>query len=316
MHLLPWLVLFGHFAILLIIDFFVLHKKNTVSSTRKAVGETIFFISNALLFSLFVYWVYHTGQVDNINNLTATDSVIKYLTGYIIELSLSVDNLFVIAIILASYKIPREHQHKLLFLGIMGAIVFRAILIGFGLLLIHKIHGITIVFGLFLLYTAFKMLKKDEEHEIDREHSIARFFKISNKLDEGKFRTRVDGKLVFTAMFGALLSIEFTDLLFALDSIPAIFAVTTDPFLVFSSNIFAILGLRSLYFFLANMLEKFSYLKYSIFSILIFVSMKLITATWLDIPEWFSLMYIASSLLLGVVISINKIQEEDTRLKT
>lgn len=306
-NILPWIVLLTHIIILLFIDFFVFHKKGKPSNSKKAIFETIFFIANALLFSGVIFWFYDNGIVNNINNLSPTNSVIKYLTGYIIELSLSVDNLFVIAIIFSGYKIPNQYQHKLLFLGIIGAIVFRAILIGVGLILIHTIHNITIFFGLFLLYTAFNMLKKEEQNDdFEEEKGIAKFFNISNKLDNGNFRTVINGKKVWTALFGALLTIEFTDLLFALDSIPAIFAVTTDPFIVFSSNIFAIMGLRSLYFFLANMLEKFKYIKYSVFSILIFVSLKLITTNWLEIPEWFSLMFIGVSLAIGIWISIIK----------
>lgn len=311
---LPWIILLIHVAILLFIDFFVLHKKDKVTNSKKTIFETIFFIANALLFSGVVYWLYDNEMVNNINNLTPTSSVIKYLTGYIIELSLSVDNLFVIAIIFSGYKIPNQYQHKLLFLGIIGAIVFRAILIGVGLILIHKIHNITIFFGLFLLYTAFNMLKKEEQNnDFEENKGFAKYFNISNKLDNGHFRTEVNGKKVFTALFGALITIEFTDLLFALDSIPAIFAVTTDPFIVFSSNIFAIMGLRSLYFFLANMLEKFKYLKYSVFSILIFVSLKLITANWIDIQEWFSLVFIGISLAIGIWISIVKAKNGETK---
>lgn len=305
---LPWIILIVYIALLLGIDFFVLHKKNQQTDTKRAIFETIFFVTNALLFSVLIYFFYKNEYVANINNLSPSESVIKYLTGYIIELSLSVDNLFVIAIIFSGYKIPNQYQHKLLFLGILGAIIFRAIMIGIGLILVHKIHGITIIFGLFLLYTAFKMLKKEEMAEIEEPKGISKYFNITNKFDNGHFRTEINGKKVFTAMFGALITIEFTDVLFALDSIPAIFAVTTDPFIVFSSNIFAIMGLRSLYFFLASMLEKFMYLKYSVFSILIFVSVKLITANWVDIPEWFSLFFIGISLAIGIWISILKME--------
>ena len=305
---LPWIILIGHVGLLLFLDFFVLNKKNSKPSSKRAIRETLFFVVNALLFSGVIYWLYKKQMVANVTDLSPSDSVIKYLTGYIIELSLSVDNLFVIALIFAGFKIPHKYRHKLLFLGILGALILRAILIGAGLILINKIHSITIVFGLFLLYTAFKMLKNDEQKEDYQDSKgIARFFRISNKLDNGKFRTEINGKKVFTALFGALITIEFTDLLFALDSIPAIFAVTTDPFIVFSSNIFAIMGLRSLYFFLANMLEKFKYLKYSVFSILIFVALKLITANWIEFPEWFSLLFIAVSLAVGIWISIVKI---------
>lgn len=311
-HLTPWIILIIYVLILLFIDFFILHKKNKVTSVKKAIFETIFFISNALIFSGILYWCYSQSLVENINNLTPNQALVKYLTGYIIELSLSVDNLFVIAIIFTSFKIPSQYQHKLLFLGILGAIIFRAILISVGLVLIHKIHGMSIIFGLLLLFSALKMLKKEAEHKDAKEpKSIMKYFRFSNELDGGKFITKINGKRVFTALFGALLTIEFTDLLFALDSIPAIFAVTTDPFIVYSSNIFAIMGLRSLYFFLSNMLEKFKYLKYSVFSILLFVSIKLMTANFVDIPEWFSLLFIGISLAIGIYISVINIKKAE-----
>lgn len=311
-HSTPWIILVVYVLLLLCIDFFVLHKKDKTPTVKKAIFETVFFVCNALLFSGILYWCYSHALVDNPNNLTATNALIKYLTGYVIELSLSVDNLFVIAIIFTSFKVPSQYQHKLLFLGILGAIIFRAILISIGLVLIHKIHGMNIVFGLFLLFTALKMLKKEaEHHEHDEPKGIMKYFRFSKVIDGGKFVTMVNGKRVFTALFGALLTIEFTDLLFALDSIPAIFAVTTDPFIVYSSNIFAIMGLRSLYFFLANMLEKFIYLKYSVFAILVFVSLKLMTASWVDIPEWFSLLFIGLSLGIGVYISVLMVNKKD-----
>lgn len=307
----PWIILISYVMILLLIDFFILHKKNRVTTVKRAIFETIFFIINALIFTGLIYYFYDNALVENVNNLKPTQAVVKYLTGYIIELSLSVDNLFVIAIIFTSFKIPKQYQHKLLFLGILGAIIFRAILISVGIILINKIHGMSIVFGLFLLFTALKMLKKEAEHkEIEEPKGLKKLFRFSKELHEGKFITKVNGKRVFTALFGALITIEFTDLLFALDSIPAIFAVTTDPFIVYSSNIFAIMGLRSLYFFLSNMLEKFMYLKYSVFSILVFVSLKLMTANWIDIPEWFSLLFIGISLAIGIYISTMKIKTE------
>lgn len=307
----PWIILISYVIILLLIDFFILHKKNRVTSVKRAIFETIFFVTNALLFTGLVYYFYDNSLVDNINNLKPTQAVVKYLTGYLIELSLSVDNLFVIAIIFASFKIPVQYQHRLLFLGIIGAIIFRAILISVGIILINKIHGMGIVFGLFLLFTALKMLKKEAENkEVEEPKGLMKLFRFSKELHGGKYITKVNGKRVFTALFGALITIEFTDLLFALDSIPAIFAVTTDPFIVYSSNIFAIMGLRSLYFFLSNMLEKFIYLKYSVFSILVFVSLKLITANWIDIPEWFSLLFIGISLAMGIYISTLKTKTE------
>lgn len=309
-NIVPWTILIVYFLILLSIDFLVLHKKEKKSSNKRIIWETIFFVINAMLFSVYIYYAYENNWVDNLNKLSGIQSVVKYLTGYIIELSLSVDNLFVIAIIFESFKIPSQYQHKLLFLGIIGAIVFRAILIIIGLVLIHKIHSITIVFGLFLLFTAFKMLKKEDNPDLEDSSFLTRFFGISNKLDNGYFRTEVNGKKVFTALFGALITIEFTDLLFALDSIPAVFAITTDPYLVLSSNIFALLGLRSLYFLLANMLEKFVYLKYSVFSILLFVGIKLICTQWVEIPEAFSLLFIGLALGMGIWLSIIKSNQE------
>lgn len=307
----PWIILISYVLVLLLIDFFILHKKNRDTSVKRAIFETIFFITNALIFSGFIYWFYNISLVDNVNNLEPAQAVVKYLTGYIIELSLSVDNLFVIAIIFTSFKIPRQYQHNLLFLGILGAIVFRAILISVGLILINKIHGMNIIFGLFLLFTALKMLKKEAEHkEVKEPKGIIKLFRFSNELHDGKYITKVNGKTVFTALFGALITIELTDLLFALDSIPAIFAVTTDPFIVFSSNIFAVMGLRSLYFFLSNMLEKFVYLKYSVFAILLFVSLKLMTASLIEIPEWFSLLFIGISLAIGIYISTINIKSK------
>lgn len=307
----PWIILISYVLVLLLIDFFILHKKNRDTSVKRAIFETIFFITNALIFSGFIYWFYNISLVDNVNNLEPAQAVVKYLTGYIIELSLSVDNLFVIAIIFTSFKIPRQYQHNLLFLGILGAIVFRAILISFGLILINRVHGMNIVFGLFLLFTALKMLKKEAEHkEVKEPKGIIKLFRFSNELHDGKYITKVNGKTVFTALFGALITIELTDLLFALDSIPAIFAVTTDPFIVFSSNIFAVMGLRSLYFFLSNMLEKFVYLKYSVFAILLFVSLKLMTASLIEIPEWFSLLFIGISLAIGIYISTINIKSK------
>lgn len=303
-----WIILIAHISILLGIDFFVLYGKNKKTSHKKALFETIFFVANALIFSAIIYWLYKYQYVANVNNLSPTKSVITFITGYLVELSLSVDNLFVIAIIFTGYKIPIQYQHRLLFLGILGAILFRAILIGLGLVLMLKIQSISILFGLFLLYTAFRMLKKGEVHEVIEGTGISRFFKISNKIDGSKLTTHINGKRVFTALFGALITIELTDIIFALDSIPAILAITKDPFLVYSSNIFAVMGLRSMYFFLSSMLAKFQYLKYSVFAILIFVSVKLITDNWVEIPEWFSLLFIGISLGVGVWISVIKLK--------
>lgn len=306
----PWFILIGYVLLLLFLDFFVLNKKGKEISVKKALYETLFFVVNALLFTGVVYWTYSLDLLENTRQISPNNAVIKYLTGYIIELSLSVDNLFVIAVIFTSFKIPMKNQHQLLFLGILGALIFRGVLIAFGLALLDQFEYMTVIFGLFLLFTALKMLKKDVEHEEVQEPSrLMKYFRLSKQLDGDKYITKINGKMMFTGLTGALITIEFTDLLFALDSIPAIFAVTRDPFIVYSSNIFAIMGLRSLYFFLANMLEKFVYLKYSVFSILIFVSIKLMTAQFAEIPEWFSLTFIILSLAIGVYASMINVNQ-------
>lgn len=304
---LPWIILVSYILVLLLVDFFVLHKKNEIISVKKASYETLFFVGNALAFGGLIYWFYSAGLVDNPYNYSPTKAVSTYLTGYLVELSLSVDNLFVIAVIFTSFKVPAQLQHRLLFLGILGAIIFRALLIGLGITLINKIPGMHIIFGLILLFTAFKMIKKDKEPVKNEEpKGLAKIFKFSKIIDGDKFVTRVDGKRVFTALFGALVTIEFTDLLFALDSIPAILAITKDPYIVYGSNIFAIMGLRSLYFFLANMLERFKYLEYSVFVILLFVAAKLMIGHYYPFPEWLSLPVIFVALGIGIIYSIYK----------
>ena len=310
MYTIGWFLLLGYVFSLLFFDFFVLNKKIKSHSNFRALKETIFFILNSLFFGIIIYFLYDKKYVENALFLMPKQAFFKYFIGYLVELSLSVDNLFVIALVFIRYKIPKVFQHKLLFLGILGAIIFRAILIFFGIALLNKIHQFTIVFGVFLLYTALKMLffskekQNEKENEKINKKGIIHYFKLSDNITEGQFIVKEKGKRVFTTLFGALLVIEFTDLLFALDSVPAILAITTDPFLVFSSNIFAVMGLRSLYFLLGNMLERFLYLKYSIIAILIFISFKLIFSQFIKIPEWILMSYITLALALGIIISI------------
>lgn len=302
-----WLFLILFVLLLLFIDLFFLHKKGEIINNKRAAIETIFWVSIASAFTLIIYYGFLYNWVSNPTKLTADTAVIKYITGYLIELSLSIDNLFVIAMIFSSFKIPMKFQHRALFWGILGALVLRGITITLGVTLINKISWITYLFGLFLLYTAFKMLAKEDDNKPSVFFIyLNKFFKISSNLNQDRFWTIENGAKMATPLFGALVLIELTDLVFALDSIPAILAITSDPLLVFSSNIFAVLGLRSMYFFLANMLEKFIYLKYSVFAILIFVSIKLMVMHFFEFPEWFSLVFIFISLLLGVLISLKR----------
>ena len=239
----------------------------------------------------------------------------KFITGYLIELSLSVDNIFVIAIIFSSFRIPQKYQHRVLFWGIIGAIVFRGLMIYFGVLLIHKFSWTTYIFGAFLIFTAVKMLfsKDDDKFEPKKSfvyRTLRKIIPVTTHIDGEHFFVKRKHITAATPLFVALVVIEVMDVIFAVDSVPAILAITTDPFLVFSSNIFAILGLRSMYFFLANMLEKFSYLEYSLIAILGFVGLKMLLHEYIEIPEWGSLSFIALSIILGVVFSLNKVQSE------
>jgi tellurite resistance protein TerC len=238
-------------------------------------------------------------------------ATLKFITGYLIELSLSIDNIFIIAVIFASFKIPQKYQHRVLFWGIIGAIAFRGLMIFFGVILINKFSWMTYIFGAFLLFTAVKMLLKGEEEEFNPKKSfvyrnLRKILPITTHIEGEHFFVKRKHITAATPLFVALIVIEVMDMLFALDSVPAILAITSDPFLVFSSNIFAILGLRSMYFFLANMLEKFSYLEYSLIAILTFVGIKMLLVHYYKFPEWVSLGFIALSLFVGIIISINK----------
>lgn len=308
--ILIWAGLIIFIVLLLIFDLFILHKNDNISH-KKTARETAFWILVALSQSLVIYFIYKNAWVDNPTHLTPKNAVMKYITGYLVELSLSVDNLFVIAMIFKSYKIPLKYQHKALFWGILGAIVFRGIMIAVGVVLFNKLSWIPYVFGVFLILTAFKMLY-DELKGGDEENMkeslgarlMQRYFKFSKNLDGNRFFTIENGKKLATPLFAALILIEFTDLMFAVDSIPAILAITQDALIVFCATIFATLGLRSMYFFLANMLEKFHYLKYSVFAILLYIGIKLILMHHYDIPEWLSLGVIIVSLAIGVIVSL------------
>lgn len=307
-----WIVFIISILFFLALDLGVFNKTPHIISSKEAGKWTGIFVSISLLFSGVIYWIYQNGFIDNPTNLSPNLAVIKYITGYLIELSLSVDNIFVIAVIFASFKIPQKYQHRVLFWGILGAIIFRGLMIYFGVLLINKFSWMTYIFGAFLLFTAAKMLFKGEE---DEDFSPKKSFIFRNMRKVIPTTTHLDGQKFFikrrnitfaTPLFVALIVIELMDVLFAMDSVPAILAITSDPFLVFSSNIFAILGLRSMYFFLANMLDKFSYLEYSLIAILTFVGIKMLIIHHFKFPEWVSLGFIALALFIGIIVSINK----------
>ena len=306
-----WILFFALVFVILALDLGVFNKTPHVISTKEASKWTAIWVSFSLLFSGVIYWLYGTNYIANPNGLSQTGAALKFVTGYLIELSLSVDNIFVIAIIFASFKIPQKFQHRVLFWGILGAIVFRGLMISFGVVLINKFSWTTYLFGAFLIFTAIKMLFTNEEDDFQPKDSfiyktIGKIIPITSEMNEERFFIKIDNKNFATPLFVTLIVIEVMDVLFAVDSVPAILAITSDPFLVFSSNIFAILGLRSMYFFLANMLEKFQYLEYSLIVILTFVGLKMLLHDFVEIPEWASLLVIAASLVVGIFVSLYK----------
>ncbi|WP_339653911.1 TerC family protein [uncultured Maribacter sp.] len=303
-----WIVFIVFVLIFLALDLGVFHKNDHVIKSKEAGIWTAIWVTVAFSFSGVIYWLFNSGMIDNPTGLTPNNAVLKYITGYLIELSLSVDNIFVIAVIFSSFKIPPLYQHRVLFWGILGAIVFRALMIFFGVALITKFEWIIYIFGIFLLYTAFNMLKGDDD-DFDPKKSfvfkmIKKIYPVTSKMNGHAFFVKRMGVNAATPLFVALIVIELTDILFALDSIPAILAITADPFIVFTSNILAILGLRSMYFLISRMLEKFRYINYSLVVILAFVGLKMLFSHYIELPEWVSLTVISVALASGVLASM------------
>jgi tellurite resistance protein TerC len=302
--------------VLLGIDLGVLNKNPHTVSTREAIRWTGLWVSLSLLFSIFIYFAYANNWLSvGSKPLTGREAVITYLTGYLVEQSLSIDNIFVIAIIFSYFRIPQANQHRVLFWGILGAILFRGIMIGIGSILMEHFTWIVYLFGIILLYAAYKMLKSGTHESIHPENNptikvVKRFFPVTAQFHGDHFFIREGKMWLATPLFIALMVVETTDIMFAFDSIPAIFAITTDPFIVFTSNIFAILGLRSLYFVLAAFIDKFEYLKYSLVAILAFVGFKMLASHHIHLPNWLSLGFIIFALAVGVTLSLWKKKEE------
>ena len=332
--------------LMLALDLGVFHRKAHVVSVKEALGWSAVWIALGLSFTAFVYFGYENHWLGLGNTVDAVDGTIndgksasvKYLTGYVVEKSLSVDNVFVIAMIFGFLAVPAIYQHRVLFWGILGALLMRGVMIGVGASLIARFHWILYVFGGFLILTALKMLViKTEETDPTQNFAVRlvkRFFPVTDRFHGEHFFVRagsrtsheppvpgaavetdraVDaarvGTLMLTPLALALVLVEVTDLIFAVDSIPAIFAITADPFLVFTSNVFAILGLRSLYFALAGMMDKFRYLKVSLAIVLAMVGTKMLAAGWLKatVGPNFNFYLLGAVLLVlggGVVASI------------
>jgi tellurite resistance protein TerC len=309
-----WIVWAGFFAIfigVLALDLGVLHRESKVMSVRQALGWTVVWIAVAMSFTGLVYGLYEhhwfgwalTPEAPN-----GGEAALQYVTGYLLEWSLSVDNIFVIAVIFTYMKIPTQFQYRVLFWGIVGAIVLRGVMIAMGAALIHNFDWMFYVFGGILLLSAARMLKSEED-QFDPGKSVLvrlarRVYPVTDKLDGEKFFTTVNGARAATPLFVTLLLVDFADVVFAVDSIPAIFAVTQDSFIVFTSNAFAILGLRSLYFAIAGMMMMFKYLKLSLIFILGFVGVKMMLHHHYQIAHTVSLAVIVGFLAIGVIASL------------
>ncbi len=272
-----WAVFFAVVLVALFVDIGIVNRSAHIPSRKETLGWSAVWIGLALLFNAFLYW--QVGAITGDWNLALTQAKL-FFTGYLIELSLSVDNLFVFLLIFTFFKVPKKFQHRVLFWGIIGALGMRMIMIFAGAELVERFHWIIYVFGAFLVYTGLKMFKPSDEAFDPHDSAIVkfatRFIRISKHYEGEKFFTRIDGVRTGTLLLLVLITVEFTDLIFAVDSIPAIFGITTDRFIVYTSNIFAILGLRTFFFLLADLANRFHYLKYGLAFVLTFIGVKML----------------------------------------
>ncbi len=282
--------------IMLALDLGIFNRKIHEVSVKEALIWSAVWIGMALLFNVFVY--FNLGK----------EKALEFLTGYLLEKSLSVDNIFVFVIVFSMFGIPAMYQHKILFWGIFGAIVMRIILIFSGIALITKFHWLVYVFGGFLVITGIKMVFGKEKKSDPSKNIVVRMFRklfpVKDEIEDGKFFVKENGRSQATRLFLTLIVIEVTDLVFAVDSIPAILAITNDAFIVYTSNLFAILGLRSLYFALAGIIHRFKYLKHGLSVVLVFVGIKMIVSEFYKIPVVISLLVIVTVLTVSIVMSL------------
>ena len=284
-------------VIFLALDLGVFHRTAHVVRYKEAIGWTLVWFTMAILFA------------GALVPMRGKDDAIKFLTGYLLELSLSMDNVFVIALIFGYFRVPNEYQHRVLFWGILGALIMRGVMIWAGAALVKQFHWTLYIFGAFLVYSGIKMMFVDDEGVHPEKNPFIKlakkFFPVSHHFDGQKFFTVEAGKRALTPLALVLVMVETTDLVFALDSIPAIFGITTDNFLVFTSNVFAILGLRSLYFVLAGAIEYFRYLKYGLSIVLVFIGVKMLVEYWhIKLSTMVSLGVVVGIILLSVAFSI------------
>lgn len=291
-------------VVMLLFDLFVVQRKAHVVSAREAIGWTGFWVALALIFNAGIFFT------------RGSDAAMKFLAGYIIEYSLSVDNLFVFLLIFSYFKVPPHHQHRVLFWGIVGAQIMRAIFILAGVALIQRFHWVIYIFGAFLVYTGFKLMKEEEKEVHPEKNPVVKlctkYLPMVPEYVEGKFFVKRNGKIYATLLFMVLLVVETTDVVFAVDSIPAVFGITLDPFIVYTSNMFAILGLRSLYFALAAAMRKFYYLTFALSVVLVFIGVKMLISDLFHVPVGLALGVVATILIGSVILSVVRPPKNDS----
>lgn len=290
-----WIIFNAFVLLMLALDLGVFHRKSHVVTLKEALSWTAVWILLALIFNGIIY--YWKGQ----------QQALEFFTGYLVEKALSVDNIFVFIMIFSYFHVPAQCQHKVLFWGIIGALIMRVIFIFAGVALIEKFHFTIYVFGAILIYTGFKMFNHNKVKIDPDKNPVIRFFRrfmpVTDTLHQDKFFVKIEGRNFATPLFLVLILIETTDLIFAVDSIPAILAITQDQFIVFTSNVFAILGLRSLYFALAGIVHRFWLLSYGLAIVLVFVGIKMMLIDFYKIPIQWSLIFIATVITMSVLLS-------------
>ena len=311
-----WIIFNVFILAMLALDLGVFHREKRVLHFREAIGWTLVWVSLAGLFAVLIYFFGHTmtGSYARPNS----ELTLEFLAGYLIEESLSVDNLFVFLLIFRFFAVPRRYQHKVLFWGVVGALVMRALFILVGIKLLNAFEWVIYIFGAILIYSGVKLFRHQGD-EIDPERNIVlrgfrKLFRVTENYEGDKFVVVRRGIRYATPLAVVLLMIETTDLVFATDSIPAVLAITREPFIVFTSNVFAILGLRSLYFALAGMIEKFHLLHYGLSVILIFIGVKMLVSHYLQIPIGVALGVVAGVLLISIIMSLvfpRKLETQD-----
>lgn len=294
---LPIWIAFNIFVVcMLALDLLVFHRHAHVVKVKEALLFSAFWIALALAFNVVIWW------------WQGSEVALQFFTGYLIEKSLSIDNLFVFLLIFSYFAVPSIYQHRVLFWGVLGALVMRFVFIVAGAALLARFHWLIYVFGVFLIFTGLRMARKGDEEIHPEKNPVVNFVRrlmpVTPDYQGGRFFIRDMGRLMATPLFIVLVMVETTDVIFALDSIPAIFAITTDPFIVYTSNVFAILGLRSLFFALAGVMVMFHYLKLGLSAVLTFIGAKMVLVDFLHIPIGISLLIIAGILIASVVASL------------